>query len=310
MQRFNWRKLFFYAAELVFAIISGNAESSIYQAYLPPGSISQGESNARAIITQVAIVLFSVAFVEAAQMRGKGRFAALAFIGLLNAAFSLQAFWFIREAALINEHAAYLQPAWDHPLNLFGALLSGSDVDPFMVASMPFFQVALSWVGPLIVREKNEETPEQQTARQQRELNEMKYKQEKRIIQAKGIRATFKAATQEETPEDISEQDPNKDETNSAGDAVETLDKPITKPTGMPRGMIGKDGLQAWAKREHGRELTDDEANGLLKDAKGSTRWEAAQGRPYIASAASAKALAKKRYPLQVIRLVDERKRA
>lgn len=143
----------------------------------------------------------------------------------------------------------------------------------------------------------------------EREKTLTQAKQELRAVKLKGMIGTVKAGVntalnRKETPEEPAPDD----EANTDTVAEETPEKPIIKTAGLPKGMIDKHGLKAWAKRELGRDLSDDEATDIIMASKDKQRHLTAQGQPYIASAASAKSLAKRRYPAQVIRLVSDRK--
>ena len=187
----NWRRYFFYAVEVTFAIIAGTAESWMYAAYLEPGPLRWPEAIARATITQIIIILFGVAAIEAWRMRNG---AARVFFTLVIWAVTIGAgsltFWFLWEAAQVFRDTVMLAPLQHATIGLpNGATIPNWMIDVTLIAALPFFQTVLNILAPIITADHAPETLEEQRERQQRELADARHKAEKRAMQAQGVGA-------------------------------------------------------------------------------------------------------------------------
>lgn len=218
----NWRQGFFYGVEIVYAIIIGLSEAYIYQLYQPQGLMSLVEAGARATITQIVLILFAVATIEIAKAAGGGMksFMAVAGLNLILLPFSFVAFWFMREAAILFAHTGALAPLASYPLQLpFGITLRSSDIDVNLIASVTFFQVALTWIAPLIVRKQVPETAEERKARQDAEFEEANHKKRMAGVKAGGLGRSLKANWSAITAK--SEEEIQQEDQAEAGDSVE-----------------------------------------------------------------------------------------
>ncbi len=181
----NWRRRFFYAAEAIFAIIAGLGEAAIYYAYLPPSLMRWPEAIARATITQLAIILFGVAAVEAAKRARTlaGKIVATMPANLATGVFSLVAFWFLRDAAIIYRDGSTLAPAeafsFTLPIGPNGLVLTGQEIDIYLVAALPLFQVMLNWLAPIIVQDAVVESEDARHEREARELANLAHEAER-----------------------------------------------------------------------------------------------------------------------------------
>lgn len=326
--KINWRKIFFYAAEITFAVIGGIGESYIYYAYLPPGPWRVAEAIARAVITQIAIVLFGVAAVEAVHAsRGFWRkfFAAMpANIATLVA--SLVAFWFMRDAAIIFRDTAFLAPAEQTTFTLpNGYTLQGQTIDIYLIAALPFFQVGLNWLAPIIVQDRAPETAEERAIRQQRELDEAQHKArleaakgKVRAAQAASLRAQGAALLGRAKGSSINEEDGATTTANSGeGDGVSSQGNGVdasgqstgistNNTPGSGQAGSGGKGIRAvpagrWIWRDliadmqarYGIVLTEREARDAMKTMlppNKRERLDGVPGKPYAAHKATVKA--------------------
>jgi hypothetical protein len=160
-------------------LIAGTFESFVYRAYSPDTAYATPESIARAVITQFAIILFGVAAIKAWQRAGggwKGFLAALP-ANIATVIGACIAFWMMREAAIAFAHPAMLGTAQAQPLILpNGWSLDGHGIDPTLVAAIPFFQVGLNLLAPIITADHTPETETDRAARHRREEMEQQHK--------------------------------------------------------------------------------------------------------------------------------------
>lgn len=218
----NWRRYFFFAVEIIFAVIAATGEGFMYAAYLPAGPERWPEAIARATITQFIIILFGVAAIEALRIRNlfMRSVTMLAAWGVTLGA-SLITFWFLLDAAQVFRDTAMLAPLKDATITLpNGAVIANSTIDIVLVAALPFFQTALNILAPIITADHAPETLEQQRERQARELADARHKAEKRAMQAQGVGAMlgggFRAVKQAASGEQSGETSGGNDDEEAA----------------------------------------------------------------------------------------------
>ena len=204
---------FFYLQTVVFAVIIGYSESYVYLAYSETSGLARGLAVGRAVLSQTAIVLMAVAAIKISEHLGGGvrGFLATVPVYVLIAYCALPAAWFMREAAIQFHQTGMLSRAQSDPILLPGVALYGAGIDPTIIASLPFYQVALAFLGPYITRNRTPETEQERNERQRREQAEAEHAQRMALLRAKGRRARVAAylstaqepeiaATEEEAP--------------------------------------------------------------------------------------------------------------
>lgn len=229
----NVRKWMFYAAEIIFAVIAGTGEASIYYAYTAPGPWRWPEALARAFVTQVAIIFFGIAAVQATESVRKfwQKFLAALPANVATGVFSLVAFWFIRDAAIVFRDGSVLGPAENVTYVLpNGYALTGQTIDVYLIASLPLFQVGLNWLSPLITREKTAtyESEEQRRQREQNEIADVEHKARLAALKA-GNLATYASAARAAGKALFSKPDEHDDAGSPAENTVDTSGR--TTPT-------------------------------------------------------------------------------
>ena len=307
----NWRRYFFYAVEVTFAIIAGTAESWMYAAYLEPGPLRWPEAIARATITQIIIILFGVAAIEAWRMRNG---AARVFFTLVIWAVTIGAgsltFWFLWEAAQVFRDTVMLAPLQHATISLpTGATIPNWMIDVTLIAALPFFQTVLNILAPIITADHAPETLEQQRERQQREEAQAAHKARMTALKAQGIGAAigggFKAAKAQVTGEDTAGYDDGKptgsDDPNmqvpggdtagydsGSGQAAMGAKAPVS----IKRGQWTSRDLIDYAKREHHADVSDIEARRAMAILSDGVK----RGNAYVASSRTVKAWVDRNY--------------
>lgn len=307
----NWRRYFFFAVEIIFAVIAATGEGFMYAAYLPAGPERWPEAIARATITQFIIILFGVAAIEALRIRNLFMRATtmLAAWGVTLGA-SLITFWFLLDAAQVFRDTAMLAPLKDATITLpNGAVIANSTIDIVLVAALPFFQTALNVLAPIITADHAPETLEQQQERQQRELAEAEYKARKRAVQLGGIGAAigggFKAAKAQVTGDDTAGYDDGKptgtDDPNMQVPGGDTTGYDsgsgqtamgAKAPVSIKRGQWTSRDLIDYAKREHHADVSDIEARRAMAILSDGVK----RGNAYVASSRTVKAWVDRNY--------------
>lgn len=307
----NWRRIFFYIVEIVFALIAATGEGFMYAAYSPNGPERWPEALARAAITQIIIVLFGVAAIEVWHIRnGAARiFFTLIIWGVTISAGCLT-FWFLLEAAQVFRDTAMLAPLKDATITLpNGVVISNSTIDILLIAALPFFQTTLNILAPIITADHAPETLEQQQERQARELATARFNAEKAKYQGAGfgarIGAGIKAVKQQVTGDDThgldggiptGSDDGNHEVTggDTAGyDSASGQSGYGTKaPVSIKRGSWTSRQLKDYARETYGVDVSDIEAANTMKVLSKGRK----SGAAYVASSRVVKAWVDERY--------------
>ncbi len=322
------QKFFFYATSMTFAIISGIAESYLYHAYLPNMWFSWPEAIARSTITQVAIIFFGIAVVVIYEKSGGGFVGFLATIpvniGILL--FSLVAFWFTRESALMFADSSQLVLAQSSPIDIFGIHLDGKEIDPDLIASLPFFQVFMTWLAPFIVADRKEETIEELKTREEKKLLRREYAMKRLASNMKGgadaLRQGFQAIASQKNDAaaqddddigsesgDVDSEDTNKGSTANSEDHEQQNDTPANTDDLSPDRRI--DFVQSsdvvnYCKRVLHREISLADALAIVRDTGNNRRDRTRIGHPYIAPKLKAYNEARRRFPAIPIQEVEQ----
>lgn len=295
-------KWFFYIVEVTFAIISGISESYIYAAYLPDGGLAWPEALARATITQVAIVLFGVAAVNAYQAaRGgfRGFLAALP-ANVLTLIFASVAVWFTRESALMFEHKAALSVAQNQAVSFQGVTLDGHAIDPLLIAALPLFQVALNWLAPLIVTSVVTETEEERAARFAREEQEAEHKRKMRTAGIAGLAGAFKAGVDGVRGQKEEVEAPAFAAVSQEESPAESTTLVASEPAPLSLKIRGKwwdaPSFKQFVFFAYGIGISDDTALKIVREIGNDQRASERVGRPFIAGMVKLKNEAKRLY--------------
>lgn len=187
----NWRRIFFYAVEIIFAFIAGSGEAYMYAAYLPNDPGRWVEAFLRAAITQAIIVLFGVAAIEVWRIRnGFARIFITMIIWGVTIGAACYTFWFLWEAAQVFRDEGMLGPLNGATVNLpWGWVIPNTMIDVALIAAVPFFQTALNILGPIITADHAPESLEEQQHKQQLALQKAKFDAEMAQYQGVGFGA-------------------------------------------------------------------------------------------------------------------------
>lgn len=307
----NWRRFFFYAVEVTFAVIAGTGESFMYAAYLPAGPERWPEAIARATITQIIIILFGVAAIEAWRMRSAaGRiFFTLAIWGVTMGA-GLVTFWFLWEAAQVFRDTAMLAPLEHARIALpNGAVIPNWMIDVSLIAALPFFQTVLNILAPIITADHAAETLEQQHDRQQRELAQARFAAEKAALKAQGwgaaigggLRAARASVSGERTPghddtephgSDAANLRVSSPDTAGYGDAPEQTTSGAKAPLPFGKSQWTSRQLKNYAEETYGVVVSDIDAQNTMKVLSEGAK----KGNAYVAPRAKVRAWVERRY--------------
>jgi len=151
------------------------------------------------------------------------------------------------------------------------------------------------------------EDPEVLRRRLENERIIAEHKADMMVVRAKGLRKAVAGARGKVLPIETPETDPSLPTPEGDKDETEIEEKPDDSPIklrALPRGVMDKAALIAWAKKELNRDLTDDQAIEVVKSTKGMSRLESMHGRPYVAPKRAVTTLARRMYPPVPVRAI------
>jgi hypothetical protein len=307
----NWRRWFFYAVEIVFAVIAATGEGFMYASYSPNGVERWPEAIARATITQIIIVMFGVAAIEAWRIRNVAArvFFTLVIWGVTIGA-GLVTFWFLLEAAQVFRDTAMLAPLQGATITLpNGAVIPNSSIDILLIAALPFFQTILNILAPIITADHAPETLEQQQERQAREEAMAEHKARIAALRTRGwgaaIGGGLRVAKASLSGDDTSgydgteprgNDDPNREvsggDTTMYDSASGQAGYGAKAPVSIKRGSWTSRQLKDYARETYGVEVSDIEAANTMKVLSKGRK----SGAAYVASSRMVKAWVDERY--------------
>jgi hypothetical protein len=285
--------------EVAYAVIAGVYESYMYSAYAPASGWATAEAGIRATITQVFVILLGRAGVAAYEAAGGGigGWIGSAIPNLFSLIFAVPAMWLMHETALQFRQDAMLSVAQSQPTPIADLLVSGREIDPWLIAMLPILLVVVNVFAPLITRDRRLLSAAEIALRSASRVAMINAKNAERAASLVGLastaRSVAKRAFSDDKPADLPL------EVEPVLVPITSSSQPLNAPTAKPKGRRADQWTYAELLAEASKRaipMSETEARNIIKTRGKGLTLEGDRGAPYVAHKLSVLSYMRSRY--------------